>query len=112
MTHIRSLLFGGVCSMAVMSYFVAVDIGYAASAVKNSDNDSAHLVRVADNSSSPAWAAEATINPEYAQDDTSPASAPAAAETRRRLQRAAKPRRSFSVALPHLKPRLGPLMRR
>ena len=51
MTHIRSLLFGGVCSMAVMSCFVAVDIGYAASAVKNSDNDSAHLVRVADNSS-------------------------------------------------------------
>jgi outer membrane protein OmpA-like peptidoglycan-associated protein len=80
MTHIRSLLFGGICSMAVMSCFVAVDIGYAASAVKNSDNDSAHLVRVADNSSRPAWAAEATMNPEYAQDDTSPASVPAAAD--------------------------------
>ena len=80
MTHIRSVLFGGFCSLAVMACFAAADIGYAASSVKNSDNDSAHLVRVADNSSSPAWAAEATMNPEYVQDDTSPASAPAAAD--------------------------------
>jgi outer membrane protein OmpA-like peptidoglycan-associated protein len=77
MTHIRSLLFGGVCSMAVMSCFAAVDIGCAASAVKNSENDSAHLVRVADNSSRPAWAAEATMNPEYA--DAAPAAADEAA---------------------------------
>ena len=78
MTQFRPLLFGGVCSLALMSCFVASDIGRAASAVKNSGNDSAHLVRVADNASTPAWAAEATMNPEYAQGDTSPASPPSA----------------------------------
>ena len=78
MTQFRPLLFGGVCSLALMSCFVTSDIGRAASAVKNSGNDSAHLVRVADNASTRAWAAEATMNPEYAQDDTSPASPPSA----------------------------------
>lgn len=66
-------LLGGVCSIGLM--FVAADIGQAANAVEMPSGHDAALVRVADNAT-PAWAAPATMNPDYKADE--PAAAPAA----------------------------------
>jgi outer membrane protein OmpA-like peptidoglycan-associated protein len=67
MTVLRGLLLGGACGVGILSWSAIVDIGNAASVVKSGSN--VPLVRIADNSSTPAWAAPAKMNPDYVNDE-------------------------------------------
>jgi outer membrane protein OmpA-like peptidoglycan-associated protein len=67
MTVLRGLLLGGACGVGILSWSAIVDIGNAASVVKSGSN--VPLVRIADNSSTPAWAAPAKMNPDYVKDE-------------------------------------------
>jgi outer membrane protein OmpA-like peptidoglycan-associated protein len=73
----RALLLGGACGVGVLTYLSVVNISLAASAIKEPGSD-LRAILIADNSSTPAWAAPATMNPDYKKDE---AAAPAASAT-------------------------------
>jgi len=82
MIHFRAPLLGGVFSIGLMFPLIGTDIVHAAALVEAPGrHDAAALIRLADNDT-PAWAAEATMNPDYktgeaavevADDDAPPA---------------------------------------
>jgi len=82
MIHFRAPLLGGVFSIGLMFPLIGTDIVHAATLVEApSRHDAVALIRLADNDT-PAWAAEATMYPDYktgeaavevADDDAPPA---------------------------------------
>jgi outer membrane protein OmpA-like peptidoglycan-associated protein len=69
MIHFRAPLLGGVFSIGLMFPLIGTDIVHAATLVEAPGrHDAAALVRLADNAT-PAWAAEATMNPDYKSDE-------------------------------------------
>lgn len=69
MTDFRAPLLGGVCSLGLIFQLASSDIVHAANMVEMPGGRSAIVIHVAD-SETPAWAAEATMNPEYNSDDS------------------------------------------
>jgi outer membrane protein OmpA-like peptidoglycan-associated protein len=65
MIHFRAPLLGGVFSIGLMFPLIGTDIVHAAALVEAPGrHDAVALIRLADNDT-PAWAAEATMNPDY-----------------------------------------------
>lgn len=64
MTDFRAPLLGGVCSLGLIFQLASSDIVHAANMVEMPGGRSAIVIHVAD-TETPAWAAEATMNPDY-----------------------------------------------
>jgi len=69
MTDFRAPLLGGVCSLGLIFQLASSDIVHAANMVEMPGGRAAIVIHVAD-AETPAWAAEATMNPEYNSDDS------------------------------------------
>lgn len=77
MTDFRAPLLGGVCSVGMLFQLASSDIVHAANMVEMPGGRTAIVIHVAD-AETPAWAAEATMNPAYeileVVDESAPAS--------------------------------------